>query len=363
MLVWILVQVLVTISLTRTNALLTRRLCTTSTGRPGVCVTLVECPSLFKSLHTRVNIRQVPVAVAQHNECLFSGFVGISYVCCANLASPLLPSPGECGVPAWISNRITSGDVAGLGEFPWSTLLINEKQRGRDALFCGGVLISKLYVVTAAHCVKDLHQRWISVRLGEHAIDTEIDCIGTTCNEPPLDVPVEELISHPKFNSTTFENDIALLRLANPVNFTNYIKPLCLPSNQNTDTSGIVFDFAGWGQTAQNAPKSNVKQKITLRGVTYDYCRAKYNETNPPRQIYDSQLCALGEFGRDSCRGDSGNALVGYVAPKGEIPHYYLAGISSYGVNKCGTDGWPGVYTRVTKYVDWIKENLKIKLS
>jgi len=78
----------------------------------------------------------------------------------------------------------------------------------------------------------------------------------------------------------------------------------------------------------------------------------------------DSQICAGGEDGKDSCKGDSGGPLyMSRVNNRGQITldgmqPYYLMGLVSFGSRECGT-GKPGIYTRVESFLPWIKENIK----
>lgn len=114
-------------------------------------------------------------------------------------------------------------------------------------------------MLTASHCVngKDLAQlRWTlsGVRLGEWDTATNQDCEEDNCSDPVLDIPVSERTPHPDYqiHSRTQENDIALLRLARSVQFTDWIRPICLPTspnvrNRNYDNFPLVV--AGWGKT------------------------------------------------------------------------------------------------------------------
>lgn len=93
-----------------------------------------------------------------------------------------------------------------------------------------------------------------SVRLGEWDTSTDIDCEEDECAAAPIDVPVEERISHENYNpnSKTQENDIALLRLSRKVPYTDWVKPICLPTSdrlRNLNYDGIKMDVAGWGKT------------------------------------------------------------------------------------------------------------------
>lgn len=102
--------------------------------------------------------------------------------------------------------------------------------------------------------------------------------------------------------------------------------------------------------------KSQVLLKATLPIVSYAECLNVYKREVP---ITSSQICAGGEEGKDSCSGDSGGPLqVLSVNPSGE-PAYIQQGIVSFGPRICGSQGKPGVYTKVAYYTDWIMKNMK----
>lgn len=88
--------------------------------------------------------------------------------------------------------------------------------------------------------------------------------------------------------------------------------------------------------------------------VGVDECGPKYNAVRV--KIADSQICAGGVKGKDSCRGDSGGPLMTISADKA---NWYTVGIVSFGPTPCGFENWPGIYTRVANYVDWIIGKLK----
>ena len=86
-------------------------------------------------------------------------------------------------------------------------------------------------------------------------------------------------------------------------------------------------------------------------------CRSTYKVANV--RLGGGQLCAGGEKGRDSCRGDSGGPLMTISIDKNRDVHWYAAGVVSFGPSPCGMENWPGVYTKVSKYVPWIVSQLK----
>lgn len=114
------------------------------------------------------------------------------------------------------------------------------------------------------------------VRLGEWDTATDTDCDekfidGVVCNAPPLDVPIEQLIPHENYDpqAANQHNDIALLRLAQRVTYTDYIKPICLPSEpslQNNDFVKQTLSVAGWGEKLLGKlPESSLKNRIYFR--------------------------------------------------------------------------------------------------
>ena len=105
--------------------------------------------------------------------------------------------------------------------------------------WCGGTLISTTHVLTAAHCTvhegENLPASWIRVLLGEHNIaDREFNRVD-----------IAEIINHPKFNPRTLDNDFSILRLANPVNFTNKVSPACLPADLSATYAGVLATVTG----------------------------------------------------------------------------------------------------------------------
>lgn len=220
-------------------------------------------------------------------------------------------------------------------------------------------------MITASHCINpnSIPADWkpISVRLGEWDTTTDRDCDENECAEPHMDVPIVRIVGHEEYNPNVKNqpNDIALLRLSRHVEYTDFIKPICLPLDANiqrTSFDGIKLDVAGWGKT-ENMSASNKKLKATVSGVSINSCNSVYSRQGI--NLSNKQLCAGGEIGVDSCRGDSGGPLIGLDRTSRIKPYNFIVGVVSFGPTPCGLPGWPGVYTKVSEYVDWIRQNIE----
>ncbi|XP_055943185.1 proclotting enzyme-like [Argiope bruennichi] len=260
--------------------------------------------------------------------------------------------PNNCGTTLFTKTRVVGGQVAEKGGWPWMAVVFVEKRNGARSPDCGGALVTDRHVVTAAHCVvtgrgsTTMNPNQLSVRLGAHDLRQN--------NEPDaVDIPVESVRRHEQFDPRTYKNDIAVLRLRRPVQFSNHTSPVCLPydSLRNDDLTGKTSTVTGFGTTSFNGPSSDVLMEASFDIQDQEMCRRAYErELN----ITDVYLCAgTADGSKDSCQGDSGGPLVTI----GKEGRYYLVGVVSFG-KLCAQPGYPGVYTRVTKFLDWLRTNL-----
>ncbi|KAL1458351.1 hypothetical protein WDU94_008509 [Cyamophila willieti] len=254
-----------------------------------------------------------------------------------------------CGqvVPARRLGRIVGGVAALPGEFPW---IVSLKRYGGH--FCGGTIIHERWVLTAAHCLcngpSSLSASQMNVTLREHDL-----------SRPSLFVvPVDRIVFHPSHSCTSFNHDIALLELTRDVQWSDLIRPACLPSGTLSYIEQKVT-VAGWGWTDENPSKgrrSNILQKVDVSVLSNEVCQAWYQEVGKKIKVREWQMCAGHERGgKDACWADSGGPLM--ILGGSEASQ--VIGLVSTGIG-CARPKLPGLYTRITRYVDWISDTLDI---
>ncbi|XP_054712012.1 proclotting enzyme-like [Uloborus diversus] len=260
--------------------------------------------------------------------------------------------PDSCGVTLYTKTRVVGGQEADKGSWPWMAVVFVQKRSGSMSPDCGGALVTNRHVITAAHCVvtgrgaNTMEPNQLQVRLGAH--DLRIN------DEPgAVTVPVQSVRRHEQYDQRTYRNDIAVLRLARPVEFTDKIAPVCLPydSLRDQDLTGKTSYVIGFGTTAFNGPSSDVLMEAGFNIQSQEMCRKAYEKELNITRVY---LCAgTADGSKDSCQGDSGGPLTTI----GDKSRFYLVGVVSFG-KLCAQPGYPGVYTRVTEFLDWLARNL-----
>ncbi|XP_018429100.1 PREDICTED: serine protease 27-like [Nanorana parkeri] len=248
-----------------------------------------------------------------------------------------------CGKPM-TSDRIVGGQDAFYGEWPWQISL-----RKNGYHICGGVMIDSQWVLTAAHCfVRPYSPADYMVNLGAYQLSIPSGVMSQ----------VSAINIHPIYQRDGSSGDIALIKLRNSIQYTDYIMPICIPAENVQFPSGINCYVTGWGSMNQGVslPSPQTLQKVQLPIIEQKECDAMYHINNPtlsPNKtiIQWDMICAGFEKGqKDACQGDSGGPL----ACKWD-GSWLLAGIVSWGFG-CALANRPGVYTRVTSYSSWIQQ-------
>ncbi|KAL1506478.1 hypothetical protein ABEB36_005838 [Hypothenemus hampei] len=351
--------------------------CQTPNGDRAQCLSIFNCPSLLSIAKNTKN--ETERRFLRESKCGYEA--GTFFVCCGNDVAfmnfqedaeifeinNLIPTE-TCGQDSLtIDNRIFGGIDSDVNEFPWTALLEYENiQTGQKAFFCGGSLISSQYVLTVAHCIiQRPPQKLVNVRLGEWNFNNQGNtCLqtskGPSCMNAPINVAIESLHLHPFYQVGLSEkyHDIGLIRLKNSVQFTDNIKPVCLPNVNNSPLPGERLTISGWGLKNYNE-RSNIKQKVNVPVISISQCSIMFERNsrlfNLGFKLGRGQFCAGGESGKDACTGDSGSPLMRRLNSTGK---WYIEGLVSFGIG-CGATDHYGVYTKVSKYTSWIHKTIK----
>ncbi|XP_014324656.1 hyaluronan-binding protein 2 [Xiphophorus maculatus] len=266
--------------------------------------------------------------------------------------SPVVPSPSPapkqfqtCGVaqPKKILTRIFGGLKVSPGAVPWQ-VSVQQKPKNSNMKYshvCGGVLIKSCWVLTAGHCIEQ--NKDMQVVMGSLSLDA---------HDPSAQViEVENAIVHENYRETSAAvyNDIALLRLRGRdgvcANETQFVKTACLPGGQISD--GTECTISGWGATEDSNYGSNHLLEANVLLIN----QAKCSEPTIYGAVLNNGMFCAGylQGGVDSCQGDSGGPL---TCKQNDTSVVY--GVVSWG-DQCGKENKPGVYSRVSTFLDWIK--------
>lgn len=254
-----------------------------------------------------------------------------------------------CGVTAlYPQTKVVGGKNAAFGAWPWQVSVRKVSFFGFSSTHrCGGAVISSEWIATAGHCVEDLALQSIRIRVGEY----DFSSVGEPY--PHIERAARRKVVHPKYNFYTYENDLALVQLDQPLQFPPHIAPICLPPD-NIDLLGRNATVTGWGRLNEGGTLPTILQEVRVPIVSNDKCKDMFLNAGRPEYIPDIFLCAgYEEGGRDSCQGDSGGPL----QVRGDDGKWFLAGIISWGIG-CAEQNLPGVCTRISRFKLWIQSTM-----
>ncbi|KAM4702964.1 transmembrane protease serine 4 [Rhinophrynus dorsalis] len=232
--------------------------------------------------------------------------------------------------------RIIGGNISPIQNYPWQCSL---QYMGQHV--CGGSILSTRWILSAAHCFEK----------NQKQVDRWRVQTGSTTLNYLFASPVDKIFIHSKYILNNKPNDIAILKLKSDLKLSESVQPVCLPGYDNNLLPGADLWVTGWGHTVEGGVVlSSQLQEVSISLISSDVCNADYFS-----QILSTMICAgRTAGGADTCQGDSGGPLVSF----GGSSCWEQVGIVSWG-DGCGRPGKPGVYTKVSAYLDWINGVMK----
>lgn len=222
------------------------------------------------------------------------------------------------------SGRIVGGQLIPIERVPYMVSI------QRDGIhYCGGVIANEVTIFTAAHCIGWELQRY-TVRAGSSSSKT-----GGQVRK------VIRKYQHFDYEVFTFDYDIGVLKLEEPLVYSNIVQPVQFAEKRASLPVGELALITGWGtEEFGNGTYPEFLRGLQVPVYSENRCWSAY------RHVTDRMLCAGGEAGKDSCQADSGGPLVW---------NGIHIGIASHGKD-CALEGFPGVYTRISAVRDFIDE-------
>ncbi|KAK5645624.1 hypothetical protein RI129_004088 [Pyrocoelia pectoralis] len=345
--------------------------CITPNNKTGTCKPLYNCPELLQQLITQ---KKEVIDFVRQSHCGIWSSDTQPLVCCGNTTSQIetkistdpvtVSSPSAkkvvsdkrlCGFQH-TDDYFYTGNVTAIDEFPW---LGPDADTSFNEFGCAGSLITRRYVLTAAHCLRLRSSSVVAVRFGEYNIKHDVDCVKFSeideCSNPVEDVGIEKKIKHPKYNRRLGIHDIALLMLNRMV---HYIRPICLPDAQTKFAQiGDVMTLTGFGRVDTYKDYAIIKKKITSKLITNEQCANEFSVfIRNDRQVTDNIMCTKElAINKDrSCEGDSGGPLM-----FSHRTQWHIEGIAVWSTDICSID-FPFAYTRVANYMDWIERTVVV---
>ncbi|KAL5285001.1 hypothetical protein ACFFRR_006998, partial [Megaselia abdita] len=234
-------------------------------------------------------------------------------------------------------SRIFGGEKATLGQFPYQAGI--SFHRGDKYMWCGGSIIDKRWILTAAHCV--------------HEVDIDVDVYVGIINKAFIFggqqfhiSSASDLIHHADYNSSMIRNDIGLIRLPEDIEYNDDVQPIKLVSRDHADDQfvGRASVASGWGKLHDSDELvADDLHFADLTPISNEECKKTFGE-----YLTDNNIC-VDAVGKSVCSGDSGGPLV-------TLDTHEQIGINSF-VSGCGCEcGEPAAMVRVSNFLDWIKE-------
>ncbi|ODN00708.1 Transmembrane protease serine 9 [Orchesella cincta] len=239
----------------------------------------------------------------------------------------------ECGSKSSHDVKIVGGILSKQHCWPWVAAIVRISKTKSPKIVCGSSIISRKYLLTAAHCVEYMEQV---------GLDNFRVVLGTNdlSEGDSFEMEISSVAAHPRFDEKTLANDIGLVELESPVEFSQSILPICLTPQIGVPYLNKSAIVAGWGSTSFGGSTTTMQMQIMVDVISNTECQTHYiNETS----ITSSMMCAR-RTNKDSCQGDSGGPL--FLLKEDSSDTYIQIGIVSFGKG-CADSKFPGIYTRL----------------
>ncbi|XP_071122994.1 chymotrypsinogen A-like [Mytilus edulis] len=269
-----------------------------------------------------------------HREFLLGGFIVIFMAAVTGAA---------------VVAKITNGENADIIDCPWQISCQRQRKNGSWSHRCGGSIINERWIVSAAHCFRNPNYT---------ASDYRIAAGSSFLSQMTVFRSIKRIFMHEFYEKPLeMDNDIMLIELWTPLSFGSTINKITLDDSKSNIFVGDICKVSGWGQVNVTLGPSGDPDRLQLSYIpviTNEVCALSW----PLDDIGSSKIC-LRKNGTDVCFGDSG----GPVICKTNDGINKLVGLTSFGPDECDGIFGPGVYTKVSFFLNWIKNKMNMNLE
>lgn len=273
-----------------------------------------------------------------------------SYVDTSSSSPSSTPATAECGIRKRNNEQNSNSDIS-FGEFPWMVAILrtNGDSTG-STVICGGSLLSRFVVLTAAHCIYNIDINTLRVRAGDFVINGETDE-----RIPHQERPVSSIVTHSNYSRKVLHNDLALISVNDPFTFEDHVAPACTPAADRIYANPNSYDsqnclVTGWTRNTDNTVQNKLR-RVPASVMLPENCENSLRETRLGRsfKLHPSFLCAKEQ--ESVCKGHGGGPLV--CASRSNPNKYVQVGVVSWGIG-CDSN-LPGVYASLETNAQWLR--------